>query len=313
MTESTAMSEAATPLITIGITCYREGEQLLACWESVLAQQDERWTAVMVLDGGHDAATRAIVDGLTHPKLRTLVSEINQGPYPTRNLAFSLTETPYHFYLDGDDQLLPESVGLVLAAFAKAPEAAIVVGDYRYFDGGSGVKHYPKHVTQDDYLAGQPLPGPCAYKTALWLQLRGFAEELARGNGDYDFHIGAAEIGAQVAHCGGVFYRYRLGQSTKVSVSYDRDYYKTHEIMVQRHPRFFADDTRRHRFLALAYFRSAVSNYLAEDFDRGGQLLALAAQNGLWTDPWLRQPAFSAVRRSLFPAGIARGLRKLLR
>ncbi len=299
------------PLITIGITSYREGEQLQQCWDSVLAQTDERWTAVLVLDGGHDAATRAVFDRLSHPRLRKVAAEVNQGPYPTRNLAFSLTETPLHFYLDGDDQLVPQSVALVLAAFAQTPEAAIVVGDYLYFDGGSGVKHYPQHVTPDDYLASQPLPGPCAYKTELWRQLHGFSAELSRGNGDYDFHIGAAEIGAQIVHCGGVFYRYRLGQSTKVSVSYDRDYYKTHEIMVRRHPVFFADGKRRRRFLALAYLRSAVSNWAAGDRRRAHELLGLARENGLLRDPWVWRPAVGAMRRSLFPAGIARGLQRL--
>ena len=302
-----------TPLMTIGITSYREGEQLRQCWETVLAQTDDRWTAVLVLDGGHDAATRAVFDSLNHPKLRKFAAEVNQGPYPTRNQAFAMTETPWHFYLDGDDQLVPESVARVLAAADEAPDAAIIVGDYLYFDGGAGVKAYPKAVTTMDYLAGQPLPGPCVYRTALWTRLGGFAATLARGNGDYDFHIGAAEIGAQVVHCGAVFYRYRIGQSTKVSVSYDRTYHTTHEVMVERHPHFFADPLRRARFLALAYFRSAVSNWAAGDRDRARELFQVAQSHGLLRDPWLWRPAFGAMRRSLFPAGIARGLRRIWR
>ena len=142
---------AQPPLITIGITSYREGVQLQQCWDSVLAQTDERWLAVLVLDGGHDAETRAVFDSLTHPRLRKVAVAVNQGPYPMRNLAFELTETPYHFYLDGDDQLVPESVALVLAAIARAPDAAIVVGDYAYFDGGSGVKQYPQDVRPDRF------------------------------------------------------------------------------------------------------------------------------------------------------------------
>ena len=35
-------------LITIGITCYREGDLLRECWESVLAQTDDRWVAMFV-------------------------------------------------------------------------------------------------------------------------------------------------------------------------------------------------------------------------------------------------------------------------
>jgi len=39
------------PLITIGITCCREGDLLRECWDSVLAQTDDRWVAVV--DLGH--------------------------------------------------------------------------------------------------------------------------------------------------------------------------------------------------------------------------------------------------------------------
>ncbi len=308
------VAQEQEPLITIGITAWREGAQLRDCWESVLAQTDARWAAVIVLDGGHDAATRAVFDTLRHPRLRKVVLPENRGPYPARNIAFSLTETTLHFYLDADDLLLPESVALVLAAHARAPDAAIIVGDYEYFDGGSGVKRYPARVGPEDYLGGQPLPGPCAYRTALWTQLGGFADELARGNGDYDFHIGAAELGVPVAHCGAIFYRYRLGQSTKVSLSYDCEYHKTHEIMVARHPQFFAaHPRRRRRFLAVAYLRAAVSNFVVGDHVRGRGLLAIAKQNGLLHDMWLWQPALTAIRRSLFPSGIAHGLRALWR
>ena len=41
----------------------------------------------------------------------------NRGPYPARNQAFELTQTPYHYYLDGDDQLNPGAVAGALARF----------------------------------------------------------------------------------------------------------------------------------------------------------------------------------------------------
>ena len=49
-------------LITIGICCFREGEWLRECWESVLAQDDDRWEAVLVMDGGADEKTSNILD-----------------------------------------------------------------------------------------------------------------------------------------------------------------------------------------------------------------------------------------------------------
>lgn len=272
------------PLITIGITCYAEGDWLLECWNSVLAQSDPRWRAVVVMDGTEHARTREVFASLSHPKLQKYAMPENRGPYPTRNKAFELTETPYHFYLDGDDALPPDAVARVLDTFARHPEAAFVYGDFEVFGAAQRIQPHPARVTWDDFIAGQPTPGPCAYRKDLWTRLGGFTPELARGNGDYDFLIGAAESGAIGVHCGGVFYRYRVGHAARVSKSYETRYHETHEIMVRRHPRFFADAHRRERFLALAYLRSASAN-VARSPARARELARRAMALGLWRDP----------------------------
>lgn len=113
----------STPQITIGINCYREGDWLLERWESVLRQTDERWVAVMILDGTNHKPTRDIFDMLSHPKLRKHAMSENLGPYATRTMAFELTDTPYHFCLDADDLLPVDAVARVLETFAWRPLA----------------------------------------------------------------------------------------------------------------------------------------------------------------------------------------------
>ncbi|TKD09171.1 glycosyltransferase family 2 protein [Polyangium fumosum] len=278
---------SSAPLLTIGITCYAEGDWLLDCWNSVLAQTDPRWCAVLVMDGTEHARTREIFAALNHPRLVKYAMPTNMGPYPTRNKAFELTETPFHFYVDGDDQLVPSSVALVLDTFARHPDAAFVYGDNERFGAYTLVHKHRREVTWDDFITGQPTPGPCAYRKDLWVELGGYTDELARGNGDYDFLIGAAEAGRRGYHCGEILYRYRVGNAAKVSKSYDRRYHETHEIMVKRHPRFFADPARRDRFLALAYLRAAEAN-LAVDPRRARELARKAIDLGLRFDtrPW---------------------------
>jgi glycosyltransferase involved in cell wall biosynthesis len=264
------------PLITVGITCHDEGEWLRESWQSVLEQTDDRWVAVLVMDGTNHERTRDIFQHIRHPKLRKVALAANMGPYPTRNKAFELTETPYHFYLDGDDQLVQESVALVLGTFARHPEAGFVYGDYEFFGRKRFIRRFPHTVSPDDLVKSQATPGPCAYKKHVWQQLGGFALELARGNADYDFLIGAAEAGVEGRHCGRVFYRYRAGHRVGVTGSYTRRYHETHEVMVHRHPRFFHDQYRRDRFLAAGYRRAALANLLAGDVGRTFELARLA-------------------------------------
>ena len=270
------------PLITIGITCFREGAWLGDCWNSVLAQTDPRWAAVVVLDGGADRATREVFTALEHPRLVKHAMAENVGPYPVRNRAFELTRTPYHFYLDGDDQLLPDSVRIVLEAFAEHPDASVIYGNYRLFGAREGVQYWPVEPTWDDYALGQPVPGPCAYAKSLWEELGGFAPELARGNGDYDLHIGALERGHVARHAGREFYRHRVGHGGRVSGSYERRYYETSEIIVRRHPIFFADDARRRRFLSIGYQRSLEASLAGGDLARAAEVTRLGVARGLW-------------------------------
>jgi glycosyltransferase involved in cell wall biosynthesis len=272
------------PLITIGITCCREGDWLLDCWRSVLAQSDDRWVAVLVMDGTTDARTREIFAELTHPKLRKFAMPGNVGPYPARNKAFELTETPYHFYLDGDDQLPPNAVWLVLREFEHHPETAFVYGDYECFGDRTEICRYPKRVDANDFVGGQPTPGGCAYARRTWETLGGFCTELARGNADYDFFIGAFEAGLVGHHCGEVFYRQRVGNPTSVSRSYNRRYHKTHEIIVRRHAAFFRDLRRRARFLALGYRRAALAHASEGRSWDAARLARRALSHGLWRD-----------------------------
>jgi glycosyltransferase involved in cell wall biosynthesis len=275
---------AKEPLVTIGITCYNEGDWLLECWQSVLAQTDDRWVAVLVMDGSSHERTREIFEQLEHGRLSKYAMPENLGPYPVRNKTFELAQTPYFFWLDGDDQLLPNTIALVLEAFSQHPEAGYVYGDYEVFGNQQEVWHYPYQPVLDDWVEGQVTPCGGAYRVALWRQLGGFPEELARGNGDYDFLIGAAEAGVVGYHCGQVFYRYRVGDSNRVSGSYARRYHETHEIIVRRHPRFFQDRQRRNRFLALGYKRAAEGNHLAGEPKQAAHLAGMALRHGLWHD-----------------------------
>jgi glycosyltransferase involved in cell wall biosynthesis len=294
--------------ITVAITCFNEGDWLLDCWESVLAQTDDRWVAILVMDGTTHQRTRQIFEQLHHPKLRKFAMLNNVGPHPTRHKAFELTETPYHFTLDGDDQLMPDSVALVLNTFECHPDAAFVYGDYECFGTRSEIWRHPMVVRPEDLVESQRTPGACAYKRQTWEQLGGYAIELARGNADYDFFIGASEAGLTGYHCGSMFYRYRVGHA-QVSQSYQCRYHQTHEIMVRRHPQFFSDTARRKRFLGLGYRRAALANRAAGNRKEAARLAWRAFRHGFSQDHELR----NTLLEGYLPPWINRGLKRLWR
>ena len=74
-------------LITIGITAFNEKDFLLDAWNSVVNQTDNRWEAIMILDGGAEGKTQRIFDSISHSSLKKIKLEKNNGPYFTRTLA----------------------------------------------------------------------------------------------------------------------------------------------------------------------------------------------------------------------------------
>ena len=109
--------------ITIGITAYNEGNYLLEAWDSVLNQIDNRWEAVLVLDGGADSNTCHIFDNISHSFLRKIKLTENHGPYHCRTLAINNAETDWYCHLDADDRLPPYAIKILNEIYVQSIHA----------------------------------------------------------------------------------------------------------------------------------------------------------------------------------------------
>ena len=96
------MNDSKNKLITIGITAYKEGEYLQKAWDSVANQTDNRWEAVMVLDGDADKNTTKIFDFILHPFLTKIKLDSNHGNYYTRTLAIENSKTDWYCNKDNN-------------------------------------------------------------------------------------------------------------------------------------------------------------------------------------------------------------------
>jgi len=239
------------PLISIGITCYREGEWLKECWQSVLAQIDPRWEAVMILDGGADEATRKIFTQISHHKLRKFALEKNVGPYLCRTLAILNSQTDWYAHLDGDDTLPEDAISLILKAIGENPEAEFVFGDAIHFDTTTEeVKHFEEFKV-NELVTGANVTGTSPIRKQLFWQLGGFAPELLNGGADWDFWIGVAEREIEGCRADGVVYKRRrrpasVGSKRRFALD------KVAQIIIDRHPDFFEVEDRRERCLGKA-------------------------------------------------------------
>jgi glycosyltransferase involved in cell wall biosynthesis len=248
----------SSPLITIGITAYREGVWLEECWQSVLGQIDPRWEAVLVLDGGADGETRRIFEQIDHPKLTKIACKENVGPYPARRMAVEAAQTGWYVHLDADDRLPPLAAEIILSAIEASPEADFVFGECLYFGGGQCKLNQIGGIEIEALAFGPIIPGVSPIRVDLFHRVGGFAPELTTGGADWDFWAGVFESGAKGIRAGGTIYERRV-HGNSVGSRRELGQVAVAETIIRRHPDFFSTEERRHRCLGKAHERVALA------------------------------------------------------
>ena len=239
------------PLVTIGITCYREGNWLKECWDSVCAQSDNRWEAILIIDYGADQKTRAIFNRLEHPQLRKIMLDRQSGPYAARTLAIKNATTEWYIHLDADDTLPANAVALIVDTFQKFEYIDFVFGDCLHFGEGKDELKRFYDFDKDNLTDGMTITATSPIRISLYKKIGGYIYELRHGGADWGFWVGVAELDVKGAYAGGVIYnRRRRKGSVGSGWSLKRD--QVAQTIIEHHPIYFSDQERRQRCLGKA-------------------------------------------------------------
>lgn len=82
-----------------------------AALDSLRAQTEPRWRAILIDDGSTDATGAVFADAAAADSRFTVIRhEASRGLGAARNVGLSLVDTPYLGFLDGDDELRPDAL-----------------------------------------------------------------------------------------------------------------------------------------------------------------------------------------------------------
>lgn len=123
--------------ISIVIPCYNYGASLGRALESVVAQSDPDWEAVIVDDGSTDD-TRAVAESwrAEHPGSIQCLTQDNAGPGAARNHGARRASGDWLLFLDADDTLLPGALARYRDTASGNPRASLIVAGARTLRGG---------------------------------------------------------------------------------------------------------------------------------------------------------------------------------
>ncbi|MGN0334389.1 MAG: glycosyltransferase [Lachnospiraceae bacterium] len=119
------------PKVSLIVPVYNAEKYLNRCIDSVLKQDFTDYELILIDDGSSDASG-AICDEYASKDGRIqVVHKENSGVSDSRNLAISLAKGEYLQFLDSDDWIIPEAVGLLVRAMEEHDCDMVIADFYR--------------------------------------------------------------------------------------------------------------------------------------------------------------------------------------
>lgn len=131
-----------TPLVSIVMPCYNNGQTLVRTVKSIQAQTQKDWELIAVDDGSKDD-TLSVLENLARGEARMrVIHQENGGVSAARNAGMDAAKGQWIFFIDADDHLLAHALDHLLAMTDE--ETDIVCGAYEMHfrdEGGRIEKH----------------------------------------------------------------------------------------------------------------------------------------------------------------------------
>lgn len=194
------------PLVTIGIVTYNRQDFLPDAIKSALAQDFTEEYEVLVVDDGSEESSLSLLKSISHPRLRQVFLNKNQGRPFARNTVVENMKGEYLLWLDDDDVLLKQALSSQWRTAISNPQADIIFCNLISCDeklNPLALKEYknlPEGREAAMMVFDNIVPNPCTLiKRSLFSRVGGYRAEFPRAQ-DYDFWARAAAIGATFRH-----------------------------------------------------------------------------------------------------------------
>ena len=233
------MNEEQSPQVTIIVPCYNVGKFLPQCLDSLIHQTYENIRILAVDDVSPDNSAQVIREyEQKDPRVKGIFHQVNSGVSVARNSGIAELNSPWVFFLDGDDWLEADTISRMLETQKRANADIVCCNMLECNEDGTenGRVEYPQqglHTLQfdeglEDVLEHQGVLCVCTaklFRSSLILEtgIR-FDERLRHAQDTLFTHTVVLQNRPRVVmdydHCG---YRYRqFGNSCVHAIPLDK-------------------------------------------------------------------------------------------
>lgn len=185
-----------SPLVSIVVPSFQQGEFLGHCLDSVLLQSYQK-REVLLYDAGSTDITLEVIEQY-QDRIVTRV-ERDLGQAHALNKGFRSARGEIFGYLNSDDVLLPGALERIVDCFLRNPDAEIVYGEAYYINRkGDVTGRYLTREWDEDFITKQCfLCQPSVFWRRRLMEKIGLFDEYLDCSMDYDYWLRAMLSGAR--------------------------------------------------------------------------------------------------------------------
>lgn len=164
--------EVSGPLISIVIPVYNVQRYIGITIDSILAQHYTNFELILVDDGSQDESAAICDEYAARDERIKVIHKVNEGVSIARNTGIAAASGEYLAFVDGDDELYPESLALLMER-ALETGADVVSGNVRRTKGTRSWQswhHKRSHLTDRNRASLTEVP-ELLYDTVVWNKL----------------------------------------------------------------------------------------------------------------------------------------------
>src|SRR5262245_21708066 len=196
------------PVVSVVTPCFNAADTLPRAAGSVRCQTLAEWEMVIADDGSTDGRTREVARSLIDDRVRLIELSPNRGPGVTRNAAIRAARADIIVPLDADDELTPDALRAIVAAFQEDPAVDFVYGPYLLVLLHGEEREIHASPTWDRGIIPWHVLSP--YRRRFWERAGGYDERpsFAAGAEDWIMWLRALDRGARGKAIPAVLMRY---------------------------------------------------------------------------------------------------------
>jgi glycosyltransferase involved in cell wall biosynthesis len=189
-----------SPLVSILIPNFNNGQYLEECLESVFKQTYRNWEVIIVDDGSIDDSKLVYEKFADSTNLNIYLNAQNKGVAYTRHKLIGYAQGEFSIFLDPDDTIVPDAIETLIESYEKNGEYSIVYSTHYVCDENltvQSIASYVGEIKQGEFLwstRGFTISNLAMIRTAAYFKTEGVSPWFYKAV-DKDLYSKLQEVG----------------------------------------------------------------------------------------------------------------------